>query len=101
MKKAAIITIQAFLCILIFIIASVSKNEPYGAEYHIDKISENSARYCFDNVFKTGSYDIIIHYRALDDKTAYCFESDPANDLKAVDAWFQSSVRGRFSDYSE
>jgi len=101
MKKAAIIIIQAFLCILIFIIASFLKNEPYRAEYHIDKISENSVRYCFDNVFKTGSYDIILHYRALDDKTTYCFENDPANDIKAVDAWFQSSVRGYFSDHSE
>ena len=99
-KKIIIPVLQIALCLLVFLIPCMAKYEPYEADYTINRIDDRSARYCFNEEFKPGSYDIVINYNAGDDKTTYRFEGDPANDLKAVDAWFQSSVTGYFSNYA-
>ncbi len=100
-KRWIVIAAEIMICMVVFIIAAFKKYDAYEAGYSVEKISENSARYSFDQAFDAGSYDINIEYTAKDDKTGYRFAGRSEDDFKTVDAWFQSSVTGYFSDHAD
>ncbi len=100
-KRWIVIAAEIMICTVIFIIAAFQKYDVYEAGYSVEQISENAARYSFDQAFDAGSYDITIEYTAKDDKTGYRFAGRSEDDYKTVDAWFQSSVTGYFSDHAD